>query len=115
MSNNTREDDENDERYSLSLKEVEQEILQTLKGVSKIKSKSWNVDVKYKPDMISYCKRSNLCEDRCDVIYVCRYYRRIRRLFQRYGFLLLPYSLFKEGLPLKTEKIWVFMMQEQRM
>jgi len=96
-SKKTRKEEEDDEKFALALKEVEDEILETLKNVSALKSEKIGTVAEFKLDMILHCKLNNLCASNCPNKSMCQYYRQIRDFFLRYGFIVFPYILFIGG------------------
>jgi len=103
MSKPTKDNDTKDTEFVLTLKDFTNEIQNTLKYVSIIKSKKWNVIAEYKPDRILLCKLNRFCIDRCYNYRICLYFRQVRDFFLRFGFLLYPYSIYRDGLSVKID------------
>jgi len=103
MNKRTKKEEEADKRFILAFNQVENEIYETLESVAAVKSKEWGAVVEFKPCRFLYCKQNNLCEGRCEINSVCQYYRQIRDFFLKYGFIVIPYVLFIDGLPVEIK------------
>jgi len=100
MSKVTRNDDGNDKRFTSSLNAVQGYICESLKELAIQKSNEWNVNIDIKPSKVLSCIPSNLCGKNCERLELCRSYRQIRNFFLRYGYIVYPYTLYGDGLPL---------------
>jgi len=97
-------DDENDKKFALALKEIECEVLETLNEVSSLKSKRFGISLDYKPGRMLHCRLNNFCNNTCENKMLCRYYIQVRNFFLRFGFLIYPYTLYRNRLPVQVDK-----------
>jgi len=99
MSRHRKNRKEYNIKFAQALKHIEKEIHKSLKDFSTFKSWQWCVSAVFKPSRILLCKESNLCRGNCENDRMCQHFREIIDYFFQRGYIIYPYTLFINGLP----------------
>jgi len=93
--------EKNDRKFASILQILQDDIFEVLKSMSFSMSKIWGKNIEFKPSRIASCRPSRFCINRCENYCLCQNYRQFRDFFLKLGYIVYPYILFREGLPLK--------------
>jgi len=96
------------EQYTDLLKKVHHKALKVFKEIQRRKSIKRGRDIGYRPARIWLChmnnpEPNNLCPDNCPVYNACQNYKRVRVYFLQFGYIIYPYTLSIEGLPIDKQ------------